>query len=195
ALLFADDTKVSHTICSPADCSALQADLDSLTQWSHDSKLSFNSKKCYSIRFDTTGTDFNSQYKLCGHSIHQVNSCRDLGIIISDSLSWSLHYRSISSKAYGQMSLIRRTFSTSSIKVRKLLYISLVRSKLVYGSQLWRPMYIKDIVILERIQRRATRFITNDYVSNYRDRLLSLRMLPLMYTLELLDILFFIKCL
>ena len=76
-----------------------------------------------------------------------------------------------------------------------MLYISLVRSKLVYGSQLWRPMYIKDIVILERIQRRATRFITNDYVSNYRDRLLSLRMLPLTYTLELLDILFFIKCL
>ncbi|XP_019849047.1 PREDICTED: uncharacterized protein LOC100633036, partial [Amphimedon queenslandica] len=140
-------------------------------------------------------TDFNSHYKLCRHSVHQVNSCRDIGIIISDSLSWSLHYRSISSKAYGQMSLIRRTFSTSSIKVRKLLYISLVCSKLVYGSQLWRPMFIKDIVILERIQRRATRFITNDYVSNYRDRLLSLRMLPLMYTLELLDILFFIKCL
>uniref|UniRef100_A0A1X7VG13 3-hydroxyisobutyryl-CoA hydrolase, mitochondrial n=1 Tax=Amphimedon queenslandica TaxID=400682 RepID=A0A1X7VG13_AMPQE len=110
-------------------------------------------------------TDFNSHYKLCRHSVHQVNSCRDIGIIISDSLSWSLHYRSISSKAYGQMSLIRRTFSTSSIKVRKLLYISLVCSKLVYGSQLWRPMFIKDIVILERIQRRATRFITNDYAS------------------------------
>lgn len=32
ALLFADETKISHTICSPADCSALQADLDNLSQ-------------------------------------------------------------------------------------------------------------------------------------------------------------------
>ena len=43
------------------------------------------------------------------------------------------------------------------------------------------------------MQRRATKFILSDYVSNYKTRLLRLGILPLMYTLDLYDIMFFIK--
>ena len=59
----------------------------------------------------------------------------------------------------------------------------------------WRPRYINDFTTLERVQRRATKYILNDFSTNYRRRLISLELLPLMYFLELLDILFFIKCL
>ena len=74
-----------------------------------------------------------------------------------------------------------------------MLYISLVRSKLIYSSQLWNPYLIKDIVMLERIQRRATKFILNDYTSSYKSRLLKLNILPLMYQFDYYDILFFVK--
>ena len=47
--------------------------------------------------------------------------------------------------------------SSRSISAKKLLYISLVRSQLIYGFQLWHPHLIKDIVMLERLQRQATR--------------------------------------
>ena len=76
-----------------------------------------------------------------------------------------------------------------------MLYLSLVRSQLTYCSQVWRPRLIKDLTSLERIQRRATRFILNDFSSTYRDRLITLNLLPLLYLYELLDLLFFIKCL
>ena len=56
-------------------------------------------------------------------------------------------------------------------------------------------MYIKDSVILERIQKCATKYILNDRLSSYRSRLLALNFLPLMYYLELMDILFLVKCL
>ena len=46
---------------------------------------------------------------------------------------------------------------------------------------------------LERIQRRTTRFILNDFCSDYRTRLISLHLLPLMYLYELLDVMFFVK--
>ena len=49
--------------------------------------------------------------------------------------------------------------------------------------------------MLERIQRCATKYILNDYKSDYRHRLLSLRLLPLVMQLELYDIMFFIRCL
>ena len=52
-----------------------------------------------------------------------------------------------------------------------------------------------DIINLERIQRRATKHILNDYTSYYKDGLLSLKLLPLMYIRELQDILFAIKSL
>ena len=88
----------------------------------------------------------------------------------------------ISSRAYRCLGLIRRSFSSYvPIKVKKLLYLSLVRSQLTYCSQVWRPRLIKDFTSLERIQRRATKFILNDFSSNYRDRLITLNLLPLLY--------------
>ena len=99
--------------------------------------------------------------------------------------------------AYRSLNFIKRTLhaSTYSLQTRKSLYMSLVRSKMTYCSQLWRPYLIKDIVTLENVQRRATKFILNDYTPNYKDRLITLNLLPLMYWYELQDILFFIKCL
>ena len=69
-----------------------------------------------------------------------------------------------------------------------------MRSKLSYCSQVWCPHLIKDIKLIERIQRKATKFILNDFHSSYRDRLLALKLLPLSLWFEYLDILFLIKC-
>ena len=75
--------------------------------------------------------------------------------------------------------LLRHTFSKSSnISVKKLLYLSLVRSQITYGSPIWRPFLIKDIKFIEQIQRRATKFILNDFHSVYYNRLIKLQILP-----------------
>ena len=47
--------------------------------------------------------------------------------------------------------------------------------------------------MLQRIQRRATKWILNDYQSSYRSRLVTLHLLSLMYVYEMNDIMFFIK--
>ena len=63
----------------------------------------------------------------------------------------------------------------------------------MYASLVWHPYLIKDIQLLERIQHRVTKYILNDYVSDYKTRVIQLNLLPLMITLELNDILFFLK--
>ena len=45
------------------------------------------------------------------------------------------------------------------------------------------------------VQRRGTKYILNDFQSDYKSRLISLDLLPLMYTYEILDILFLAKSL
>ena len=113
--------------------------------------------------------------------------------MITSNLSWSNQCNMITAKAYKQLGLIRRSFTTNCVSAKTQLYISLVRSQLLYCSQIWRPCLIQDVLLLERVQRRATKYILNDYTSSYRARLLKLSILPLMYIFELNDLLFFIK--
>jgi hypothetical protein len=47
---------------------------------------------------------------------------------------------------------------------------------------------------VEKVQRRATRFICKNNELSYKDRLISLNLLPINYWIEYLDLLFFFKC-
>ena len=62
-----------------------------------------------------------------------------------------------------------------------------------YVLTLWHPYLIQDISALKIIQRQATKYILNDYVSDYKTHLIKLNLLPLMYIYDQCDILFFIK--
>ena len=126
-------------------------------------------------------------------SIHQI---KDSGIMFSSDLQWNLHFKNIISKAYKMFYTLRHTFTSPSPIARKRLYLTLVRSHLVYCSPLWRPYLIKEIEHFQRLQCRVTKFILNNYELDYKkSRLSKCQILPLMYFLELIDILFLIKSL
>ena len=117
-------------------------------------------------------------------------------MIISSDLLFTAHYGMISGKAYRILGLLRRTFSQrTNVKEKRLLYITLVRSQLLYCSSVWRPYLIKDIEVLERVQRRATKYVLSDYQSDYKSRLAALGLLPLMYVFELSDVMFCVRSL
>ena len=80
--------------------------------------------------------------------------------------------------------------------VTRTLFSGLVRPHLGYATQIWAPQSIKLTSKLERIQRRATRFILNlPYSStiSYNSCLQTLNLLPICYWHELLDLVFFFK--
>ena len=79
--------------------------------------------------------------------------------------------------------------------MKKVLYLTLVRSRVTYCSPIWRPQLLKDITVFEKMQRRATKYILNDFSSNYKNCLVTLQILPLMMVFEMMDILFFVSCL
>ena len=53
---------------------------------------------------------------------------------------------------------------------------------------------LKDIQKIERVQRRATKYVLNDYENDYKQRLIKLHLLPIMYFYELQDIMYLVKC-
>ena len=104
----------------------------------------------------------------------------------------------IVAKANRLLGFIRRSCAGIVGSVALLrLYCSLVRSHFCYCSQLWAPQsVISNLFLVENVQRRATRFILkNSSNLSYKDRLIKLKLLPLNYWLEYLDLVFFFKCL
>ena len=193
-MLFADDAKCSKKVSKPDHCVDLQRDLDSLGNWSREWKLVFKAPKCVHLRFCRRDPPIESSYTIGDTQVSISSTHRDLGVIASSDLTWSAHYRHIASQAYKTLGLLRRTFrSADSVTAKRILYITLIRTQILYGSQVWRPFMIKDISLLERIQRRATKYILNDYTSDYKTRLISLDILPLMAELEIGDLTFFLR--
>ena len=76
------------------------------------------------------------------------------------------------------------------------LYLTLVRPPLGYATQIWSPQSVELITRVKRMQRRATKYILKLPLScnvSYTDKLKSLKLLPVTYWLEFLDLVFFFK--
>ena len=108
-----------------------------------------------------------------------------LGGLVTKNLKWNSQVLAACSKAKRMLGFLRRsTFDTHDQRARKLLYLSLVRSNLSYCSQVWAPQAVNLILDIERIQRRAAKFILSlPYGSEVscKQRLLKIGLLPLRY--------------
>ena len=81
---------------------------------------------------------------------------RDFGVWISNNLFW----RKQESKANKMLGFIKRSTRTmKNCKARRTLYITLVRSQMGDATQVWSPQIMDLIARLERVQRRASRYI------------------------------------
>ena len=89
--LFADDSKVLKSIFTTNDCSQLQMDLTSLEAWCNAWKLRLNQSKSTHLRLsfsNRTNSPHNCHYNIAGAQLQSVRSQRDLGVVISNTLSW-----------------------------------------------------------------------------------------------------------
>lgn len=117
---------------------------------------------------------------------------------MTSSLSWDSHVHIIIAKANKLLGLLKRTCPfLTDVSVRRSLYLALVKSQLCYATQVWSPAQFSLKSQLERVQRRATRWILGTRIGemSYRDRLIKLNLLPLAYERELKDLVFLYKCL
>ena len=89
-LTFADDTKCFGPVTNCTDEQLLQHDKNLLFDWSSRSCLCLNPIKCVDISF---GANRITSYRLNKYAIPKLNSHHELGVIISDYLSWRNHYK------------------------------------------------------------------------------------------------------
>ena len=79
------------------------------------------------------------------------------------------------------LAVIRKSFVNIDTFTLPLLYKTLVRPLLEYGNTCWGPFNRADQILLERVQRRATRMIHTLRGLRYTERLRALKLPSLYY--------------
>ncbi|XP_077984051.1 uncharacterized protein LOC144438765 [Glandiceps talaboti] len=172
-----DDTKLCSNVNSQADCDSFQDDLNRLSTWAEDWQMSFNVDKCKIMHIGSSNQ--SHKYTMNDKPLNSVTEEKDLGVLIHNSLKTSHHCAAAAKKANRTLGIIKRNISHKSKFVIMKLFNSLVRPHIEYAVQFWNPHYKKDIDLLEKIQRRATKLIPELRNLSYADRLRTLNITTL----------------
>jgi hypothetical protein len=87
---------------------------------------------------------------------------KDLGVTIQNNLKSKNHVDNITASANRALFTIKRTMTFLNANTGTLLYKSLIRPILEYGSGAWHPTTIADIDKIESIQRATRWMLRND---------------------------------
>ena len=161
--LFADDTIIYTALKSQTDSKSLQGDLDLLASWEKRWRMEFHPEKCQVIPITRNRNVIHNTYTLNGHTLSTTSNTKYLGVNLSSDLRWNNHIDNITTKANRTLSFVRRNIKISSPRLRTQAYFSLVRPLLEYASPVWDPYTQDNINKIEMIQRRAARYVKNNY--------------------------------
>ena len=128
--LFANDSKL-HSSLTTSD---MQHDINAFLYWSGENLMRFNVDKCNVISFKNRVPI--GPFFLNGNESPIVNTIEDLGIIVSDNLSWDKHIQTKLIVARKSFHFLKWNLPRNVCTRTKLFYYRLhVLSVLLFGSQ------------------------------------------------------------
>ena len=173
AILFADDTSLTATICSFSPFQPkskldfqilsrrINIELEMINEWLQINKLSLNVDKTKYMIFHNRqrNMDIYKQLniKINDLEIKRVFTFNFLGIIINDKLDWNDHINYVAQKILPVINTLNRLKHLLPIRILKMIYNSLILSRLHYGNILWGNNQGR----LNKLQKRAIRAISN----------------------------------
>ena len=125
--------------------------------------------KCESLHTGSGNTGMN--YEMGGTILSKTVKEKDLGVTMNANMKVSEQCRIASSKGNQVLGMIRRNITYKEKSLIIPLYRAIVRPHLQYRIHAWNPHLRKDVDMLEKIQRRATKLIPELRDVTYEERL------------------------
>jgi hypothetical protein len=175
---YADDNTVSYSH-EKADVlkSTLETDSLSLINWFHNNKMKANPDKFQAISIGKKSRDLNLTFQLRDTTINTESEVKLLGVTIDFQLNFDSHISDICKKAAKQLNVLKRIGHNLTRLSKITIYHSFILSNFSYCPLTWHFCSEKNTQKMEKLQKRALRFIYNDYKSTY-DELLEKSLLP-----------------
>lgn len=125
--------------------------------------MTLNVTKCKQMTLTRKKDPLKYSYKINSAPLEPVEQFKYLGVTISSNLSWSPHIKNMVSVASKRLWLIRHRLKHATTKTKLVAYTSLVRPLLEYADVIWDPHTKTNVKSIERVQRKALRFIHHAY--------------------------------
>ena len=171
--LLADDLKILRLIRSLLDRDQLQEDIINLCVWCATWLLSPNPSKCMVLHMGPTNPQYTYEIIFKGNRtvLASTNCEKDLGVFVDSQLSFSHHVNETTKQCNKILWTIKRTIASRNEVVIKRLYSALVRPHLEYCNAAIILKNKQDRVSMEKVQRRATKMVTELRNQPYEQRL------------------------
>lgn len=166
-LAYADDKKIYLVIKSINDCIKLQEDLNRLFAYCKLNKLILNISKCNKLSFTRNKNKISFNYNFHDTHINELESIRDLGVVLDIKLNFINHINEVINKANKMLGfIIRISKPFRNIKTMYSLYTTYIRPHLEYCTLIWAPFYQCHIDRIESVQNKFFKHI------NYKFKLI-----------------------
>ena len=177
---YADDTKATAKITKLEDAINFQCELDEkIYPWAPENNMLLNGNKFEHLQVGKNLHQANYSYKdPAGNVIEEKSHIKDLGVVMSNTLTWNVQIDTVVSKARIMAGWALRIFASRERDPMVTIWNSQVRPILDYCSPLWSPgpWNYKEIDLLENTLRAFTRHIKGMDELDYAQRLKSLDM-------------------
>jgi Reverse transcriptase (RNA-dependent DNA polymerase) len=162
AMQFADDVSESEADNNPLIIAKKLAECFNKTKGFCDShELILNSNKTQLIVFQAAGKKLPADFEvvLDGCHIKASASVKLLGLTLDRHLTFGEHIDNVIRKCHGLIGVLARAAPYLSRDLRRLVYVSLIRSHLEYCSAIFASASPSQLKKLDTIQRIASRII------------------------------------
>ena len=193
--MFADDAKLYNNTSVANNVDFLCTDFYSIANWMGTWHLKLSVQKCIVLHIGPDFLFFNFNCMYNSVALKHVVSARDLGVTISNDLSFSNHCLNLFKRAMRNVNLIFKAFSCRDTTFLKSMYVTYVRCILEYCTCVWSPSNITDINLIERVQHNFTSRIPAFKHLPYLDRLKILDLCTLEYRRIVFDLCFLYRIL
>jgi len=166
---FADDSKWARKVMGEEDRVKFQEGLDNLMEWSEKWQMEFNKGKCHILHLGKN--NLKMEYTMGGDKLESSEWEKDLGVLVHQSLRPSMQCANAAKKANAVLGQLLRGVGYRDKKIFIGLYKTYIRPTLEYCSIAWSPWTEGDKEVLEKVQRRAVRAVTNLRSHTYEGRL------------------------